>query len=409
MGKAVTTMPKNKRWTRVKWMAPLAAVAVVGIAYASGLLGLGWAKLMASLFPSDEALLAYVPNDVVGFAVISPHQVDLDALGAAQGAVRSAIESRIRDVKKVTGIDLASDVDKLVVSPALVVGRGRFDGAGLAARLAEYRYTKTEHKGIGYLVRQGADAIAVLGDTILLYGDEESIKRSIDAKESGASMEKDEKVTSRLDRTGWDHPLIVTVRLADDKPSLRDMLAGSNGPRAVTVGVKTQNGADIRVGIEASTPSAAEELKKTLDERRASPDSLTAMIGTGAVQQQLADLAKAATTAVEPGSSTLIVRAHASQAILEEAAQAMGKHESSIAAGYKAFKLWQLLGPVSQTPASTSSNAQPPPAFSAAPEAPASTSVLEPPAPTDTPAPSGSTAPSQAPATTAPPQAPASP
>jgi hypothetical protein len=407
MGKAVATTPSKKRWVRVKWIAPLTAAVLLVIAHQTGLLGFGWARLMSSMFPGDESLLAYVPNDVSSFAVIDPHRIDLKALGSEQGAARSALESRVRDVKKVTDIDLASDVDKLVVSPALVVGRGRFHGDKLSERLVEYRYTRAKHRGVGYLIREGADAIAIIDDSIVLYGSEEWVKRAIDAKESGTSVKDDAKVTARLDAIGWDHPLIATVRLVDDKPSLRDMLAGSSGPRAVTFEVETKGGFTVHAAVEASTPSAAEDLKKLLDERRASPEIVVGLLGAGA-GEYVAEIAKGTTVAVEPGTSTVHIRAPIPLAALDAAALALGKSEGSLTDTWKSFKLLQLLGSLPQgAGASGSSSASAPPAATTAAPAASSGSAAAPEGPAATAAPagspqgSGSAGTPQAPATTA--------
>ncbi len=50
-------------------------------------------------------------------------------------------------MKGATGIDLAFDVDKLLLSPSLAVAHGRFDQKKLAERLTEHRYVLAEHKG----------------------------------------------------------------------------------------------------------------------------------------------------------------------------------------------------------------------------------------------------------------------
>ena len=383
MGKAASTTPTKRRWARAKVIVPVTAVLLLVIAHQTGLLGVGWARLMSSIFPGDESLLAYLPNDISGFAVVDPHRVELKALGPEQGPVRAALEARIRDVKKVADIDLTSDVDKLVLSPTLVVGRGRFKGEPLAQRLVEFRYARAKHRSVDYLVRKDADAIAIIEDSVLLYGDEEAIKRAIDAKEDGASMKNDAKVMARLDLVGWDHAMVVTVRLVDDKPSLRDMLAGSNGPRAVTFAVDVQDGVNVRAAIEAATPSAAEDLKKLLEERLRKPEVLAGIIGPSA-GQHLTEITKGATPTIEPGTSTVSIRAHVPLTALDAAVQALGAQESSLSDTLKKFKLGELLGPVpkasetASASASASASAPVPAASSAIPQAPASATAPEP-------------------------------
>jgi hypothetical protein len=373
----VTPAPAGTGRRKAKWIA-LAAVVVVGIiAVASGLFSYGLAKLRSATFPSDESMLAWVPNDVGGFAIIDPHRLELTALGPEQGAIRTTVERVRTDIKKATGIDLAYHVDKLLLSPSLIVARGRFDGKQLTERLTEHRYLAAEHRGVSYLVRAGEDAIAVISDDTLLYGDEASLKHAFDAKESGASMKNDGKITERLDEVGWNHPLLFTLRITDDKPSLREIVTGSTGPRALTVGVRTGAGADVDAALEAATPSAAAELQKLLDEKRANPEALGGYIGAEA-GKQLGEIAKSATITHAPESSTLMIHARIPPEALDAAARAMAEQDSVLTQRYKAFRLWQLLVP--DSPAST----QPAPTPPATTQAPSTEPAPTPPAPLQT-------------------------
>ena len=155
-----------------------------------------------------------------------------------------------------------------------MVARGRFDGKKLADKLIESHYALAEHKGETYLVRAGEDAIAAIGGSVLLYGDEAGVKAAIDAQKDGTSLQKNEQVTARLSQMGWNHPLLVTVRITDDKPSVREVLTGATGPRAVTVGVSTLAGLDLDAVVETPSPSAGAELAKLLDEKRQAAGSL---------------------------------------------------------------------------------------------------------------------------------------
>jgi hypothetical protein len=191
MGISKVTKPAapRRRGGRAKWVA-LAALALGGlVAVEAGWAGFGWGQLRAAVFPRDEALLGWVPGDTGAILVLDPHLFDPKALGADGNAARAALEATRDDVKKATGVDLFFDVDKLVLSPSLAVARGRFDGKKLRDRLAEHRYAPAEHKGFAYLARAGEDAIAVVDDSILLYGDAPSIEAAIDAHDGAASLE----------------------------------------------------------------------------------------------------------------------------------------------------------------------------------------------------------------------------
>ncbi len=218
----------------------LGVVALAGfLAVETGWAGFGWAQLKATVYPADTGLLGWVPESTGGVVIVDPHQLDVKALGAPGSPAREAIDRTRADVKEATGIDIAFDVDKLLLSPSLAVAHGRFDQKKLTERLTEHRYALAERKGEVYLVRAGEDAIGVVGGSVLLYGDEPAIKAAIDAHEAGTTLEKSDPTKERLSQVGWNHPLLVTVRITDEQPSLRAILTGATGPRAVTVGVST--------------------------------------------------------------------------------------------------------------------------------------------------------------------------
>src|SRR5262245_23031089 len=282
-------------------------VLAMFIAVKTGWMGYGWAQLKSKAFPRDEALLAWVPADTQAVAIVDPHQLDLKALGPEQGTARTALERIRKDIKIATDIGLVFDVDKLALTPNLVVARGRFDADKLATKLAEYHYVKTDYNGRRYLARAGEDAIAVVDDDFLLYGDEASIKGSIDAK-TGASLQQNEKVTARLSQMGWDQPLLVTVVLSDERPSLRSMVTGATGPRGVTIGVRTTRGYDVKADVEAASPTAAAELAKLLEEKRTGAADTFGDAGAE-LSPVLAEIAKGATVKSTAGSALVKVTA----------------------------------------------------------------------------------------------------
>jgi len=341
-------MPEQSGSKRTKTgKAKVIVVAVLAlaafVAVKTGWMGFGWAQLKSKTFPRDEALLAWVPPDTQAVAIVDPHQLDLKALGAEQGTARAALERVRKDIKSATNIDLVFDVDKLVMTPNLVIARGRFDGEKLASKLAEYRYVKGEHNSQRYLARAGEDAIAVIDDEILLYGDEPSIKAAIDAR-SGDSLEKNEKFTQRLSLMGWDRPLLVTVQLSDDRPSLRSMLTGATGPRAVTVGVRTERGLDVKADIEAASPTAADELAKLLEEKRVGAAEYFGGTLGAELSPPLAEVAKGATIKTAPPTNLVKIQAHVSQETLDRSITAAGK-STSLGEFYKTLRLFQLLAP----------------------------------------------------------------
>jgi hypothetical protein len=333
---------KGSKPGRGKWWA-LGTIAVAGfLAVETGWAGFGWAHLKSAVFPRDESLLAWVPARTDAVVIVDPHLLDAKALGGEGTTARAALERTRDDVKKATGIDLALDVDKLVLTSSLVVARGRFDRKKLTERLSEHRYTIAEHHGEPYLVRAGEDAIGVYDDSLLLYGDEASLKDAIDAHREGKSVANDEQVTKRLSQARWSHPVLGTYRITDDKPSVRAILTGSTGPRAVTVGVGTVSGLDVDANIEAATPSAGGELAKLLDEKRQNAGGLVGLGGDAT--PVLVDAAKKATIKSDPETGVVTIHVHLDPAQLDT----LAKSARSAPWGeyYKTVRLFQLLSPI---------------------------------------------------------------
>ena len=334
---------KAKGGVAGKWVVLGGLVLALWVAVASGWAGYGWAQVRSAVFPRDESLLAWVPGDTGAVVVVDPHQLDLKALGPEGAGARASIERTRDDIKKITGIDLAFDVDKLLLSNALAVARGRFDAKKLADRLADHRYTKAEHEGTTYLVRSGEDALAVIDDAILLYGDEPGVKAAIEAHARGTSLEKHEPTVARLRQIGWDRAIISTVRVTDDKPSVRQVLSGSTGPRAVTSSVSTKAGLDIDTLVEAASASAAEELAKLLDEKRNANTGLGVLFDPEAAKV-LSDMAKKATIVADASTSSVKIHLHLDPAQVETLSKQL-RSSKPLAEAYKTVRLFQLLAP----------------------------------------------------------------
>jgi hypothetical protein len=330
---------KSKRSLLV-WILFFALAGLLAVK--TGWAGFGWAHVKSMVYPRNDALLEWIPADTQGVAIVDPHQIRLKALGGEGSIPRTWLERVRGDVKKAAGVDLVFDVDKMVLTEGLVVMSGRFDGDKLAEKLAEYQYTKAEHGGRTYLVRAGEDALMVVGDDVLVYGDDSTIKASIDAK-AGASIAKNQPVIDRLAQIGWNHPLIGTVQLGGDHPSLRSMITGTTGPRAVSVAVQGDKGIDIHASVEAATPSAGAELAKLLEEKRASAADLQAMAGPE-LGSQLVTVAREATIRADPATGQVAIGVHVSSEALDAVIRA-AEQSAPLADMYKTFRLVQLLAP----------------------------------------------------------------
>ncbi len=333
--------PAAKKAGKGKWIALGVVALVVFVAAQAGFLGFGCAHVRAAVFPRDEALLEYVPGDAGGVLVLDPHQLDAKALGSETSTSRQWLTRTRAELKKATDIDVLFDVDKLVLSPTLAVARGRFSAKKLAEKLGEARYKAAEHKGQSYLVSKD-DAIAVIDDAILLYGDEEGIRAGIDAKQGKTSLGANDQAMARMKSVGWDHPILFTVQLTDERPSIRAILAGSSGPRAVTVGVTTRAGLDLDATIEMASGAAAEELKKLLEEKRKDAEALKPLVGQEAANILL-EVIKKGTLGSEEGF--LKIHLHMEPAQLDALIKAADSAAVPFGEVYKNLRLIQLLVP----------------------------------------------------------------
>jgi hypothetical protein len=334
------TKPKK---SRKSWILLLGLGIAGFLAVKTGWAGFGWADLKSRLYPGNDGLLEWIPGDTQAVAIVDPHQIHPKALGSETNAAREWLERVRSDVKNAAGVDLAFDVDKVAITPSLVVMSGRFDGEKLAAKLADYRYTKAEHGGRPYLVRAGEDAVMAADDNRLLYGDEASIKAAIDAQ-GGASLAKNDLVLQRLARMGYKQPVVGTVALGGERPSLRSMITGSTGPHAVSIGVRGAQGLDIHATIEAGSASAAEELGHLLDEKRAGlAESLQGTTGAE-LATLLAKMAHDTTIKSDPVGGQVDLYVHVPADSLDALVQSAEK-SAPLSEAYKALRLYQLVVP----------------------------------------------------------------
>lgn len=344
-GVSKTTSVSRKGRGAAKIYVILGLILAIVVSVQTGLAGYGLAHLRSATFPQDEALLEYVPAAAAGVLIIDTHRLDPSALGPEEGAARTYLTRTRDEIKKATGIDLWFDVDKIAIAPSLVVARGRFSQRSLAERLAEHHYAEVEHKGVKLLVRAGEDALAVVGSSILLYGDEASLRAGIDAEASDTALADQDPVTERLSAVGWEHPVLGTVQINDKKPSVREILAGSTGPRAVTLGVELGAGLTMKAAIESASQSSAEELRKLLEEKRADAGALRTVAGPE-LGPLLADVASRAKITVPAGSSQVAVQLNLTPEELDRAVKAADQAMAPLGEVYKNVRLFQLLIPM---------------------------------------------------------------
>src|SRR5262245_35901209 len=99
-----------------KWWAAGAVGAALVVGHLTGYLGFALGELRAQVFPSDNALLEHIPDTERAVVIIDPHRVDVMSLGGPRGFVGRNVTRMREDVKQLTGVDLFTDVDKMLFS-----------------------------------------------------------------------------------------------------------------------------------------------------------------------------------------------------------------------------------------------------------------------------------------------------
>ncbi|AKT39981.1 hypothetical protein [Chondromyces crocatus] len=341
---AATKTAKKKGKTRTKLILLGGFLLALVVVVQTGLVGYGIAHLRAATFPGPVGLLDHFPATTTGVVLIDTHRLDPAALGHEEGAARTYLTRTRDEIKKITGIDLWFDIDKIAIAPSLTVARGRFSEARVTDRLKESKYVEAEYKGVKYMVRGGEDALAVRDGSFLLYGDEAAIRASIDASAANDTLDEQPQFSERLDAVGWEYPVLGTIQISSDKPSVREVLAGSSGPRAVTVGLDTKGGLVVKVLVETINPASAEELRKLLDEKKADAAVLGAIPGTD-VGPLLSDVAKRARVSVPPGTSQVAIQVELTPEELDRVAKAGNALAEAFKQAYSNVRLFQLLVP----------------------------------------------------------------
>jgi hypothetical protein len=332
----------KKKRGHARWVALLLFCGLIFLAVKTGWAGFGWAHIKSLTIPRDDALLSWVPSDSQAVAIVDPHQVSPISLGPTQGLLRSSFERLRGDIQKATGVDLAFDVDKMAVTPGLAVMRGRFDGDRIAQKLSDFGYVKAEYEGHHYLVRAGEDALLIADDGVAIYGDEGAVKASVDAH-GGQSLAHNEPVLARLAQIGWNHPLIGTVRLGADKPSLRSMITGASGPHSVTFAMRAVKGIEFEASVEVGSPTAAQELGKLLDDKRAGAVELLHTLGIDS-PVNVADIVRATSVRVDAPSASVRISGNIPPESLDAFIRA-ARSSPVLIETYKAYRLYQLLMP----------------------------------------------------------------
>jgi hypothetical protein len=334
---------RGQFFSRAFWGFTGAVTVAAIIAGQLGWLGWGLGHLRAQVYPTDTALLGYLPEATTALAIVNPHLADKKSLGGERSPLFSQVERIRKDLLQVTGIDLVIDVDKLVISPGLIVARGRFNAAKIAQKLAEAHYSTLDYKGARILIKAGEDALSVVDDGVLAYGSEAAIRGALEAHEAGKTLEKRESMVERLGRLGWSHPLVATVQLTDEKPSIKAAVSGNTGPRAYSLVLDARAGVDLLAVVESSSPSTAEETRKLVEEARQRGLPVIAQSTRGDSGKRLVNLVQSAKLTTDPASGDLRIVSHLNQPDIDACVDLAT--QSPVGDLAKGARLMQLLSP----------------------------------------------------------------
>ena len=185
------------RRTRV-FLLVAAGVLVAGLA--TGLVA--WSMgvpVFAALGSSGPEELAYVPNDAHLVAYADLRQVMNSPLRSKLEQLQQNNPSNADGLEARTGINLRTDIDRVVVAMSggdgrtdrpLLVARGRFDVVKIEGLMREQGATVEQYRGkrLLFIKDDVHDAALAFVDTgVVLFGDGAAVRRAIDTKAGTAA------------------------------------------------------------------------------------------------------------------------------------------------------------------------------------------------------------------------------
>ena len=180
--------------------------------------------------------LVYVPADARFVAYTNVRDVMSSEMRRKLSALQPGTNTGAEHFKEQTGIDLQTDIDYVVASasgmgdptqgePPLVLARGRFDEVRIEGLVRDQGGVVEDYKGSRLLVQSEKKlAVVFLEPGLVAIGGPDSVRRSIDTKESGSNVKSNGDLM-RLVRDIDDGDAWVVARF--------DALAGSRLPPEV--------------------------------------------------------------------------------------------------------------------------------------------------------------------------------
>lgn len=224
--------------------------------------------LLASAAPAaDQQLMGLLMPDAKVVAGINVEDARNSPFGQFLMSRLPLDNNDLAKLNAATGFDPLRDLHEVLIATlgdpsqkGLILARGNFDGARIFAVGKQTGGTVEAYQGVNILTGQGdslTHAVAFLDNSIVIAGDEDSVKAAIDRRSNASSIDpalaaKVDQLSHSLD--AWSVSIVPLAALANQKmPDLRlNGLLGTDVLKAITQssgGVKF--GAMIQLSAEA--------------------------------------------------------------------------------------------------------------------------------------------------------------
>ncbi len=175
---------------------------------------------------ADQALLSRIPADTKVVLGVNVAGFSASAAGKSLFSQAQTAQPQLQQMVKAAGFDPLRDVQEVLVasrgdeaanSRMLVLAKGSFDAAKLAAMAGQQGAAAQNYRGVTVFAgKQPSDGwLALLDSSLLAYGDPASMRRAIDGNGAGAGP--DAKLRARISQAerNYDFWFATTAPLAE--------------------------------------------------------------------------------------------------------------------------------------------------------------------------------------------------
>ena len=160
----------------------------------------------SAAFAADSTLLALMPGDAKVVGGINVTSTAASPFGQLMLSRIAADDAAFRKFVAATGFDPRTHLQEVLFAGSLIAGqrnsglvaaRGTFNGAQIIAAAKSTGATTFQHSGVEVLRGKAGDgAVAFLDAATVVAGDEEMVKRALDQRARGVTL--DPKITAKV-------------------------------------------------------------------------------------------------------------------------------------------------------------------------------------------------------------------